>query len=463
MRVMRRNVVLLVVLIALVAIVTVYVRQRQSADRTAAEAAIRQEIVGRGTIIATVNATGNLAPQSQLNLYFAANAPQPVAAVKVNLGEPVEAGQVLARLDDRELVLAVTDADQSLKAATLRLAAMQAPPQAEDVAAAEASLRVARNQLYAASLGKTPEELEQARLNLVMAQNALNQTYATMDRLIEQNRWADKNALQSTADRQVEEAQIADQQYHAAQAAPPVGPIASAQAAVERAQADLDKLKRGPSADDLRIAELRISQAQAALDIARHNAQGAQLIAPFAGVVAAVNLHVGEPASGALPAIVLADVTRFHLDVSVDEVDVARVAAGQPVTVTLDALPNATLAATVESIAPSASVNAGVVSYAVRLALVPGTAALRGGMTATAAIVVARADEVVVVPNWSVARDRDTGQTFVGLLRNGKIEDVPVALGLRDELFSEVTQGVNEGDVVAVDTSQEKFRLLGGG
>jgi HlyD family secretion protein len=410
-----------------------------------------------------VNATGYLAPQSQLNLYFATNAPQPVAEVGVALGQAVQAGQVLARLDDQELKLAVTEAEQALAAASLKLKAIQDPPRAEDIALAEASLRLARNQVYAASLGKTPEEVEQARLNLVMAQNALNQTYATMDRLVAQNQWAQKNALQSQADRQVEEAQIADQQYHAAQGKPPVGPIASAQAAVERAQADLDKLKGGPTAEDVRIAELQVSQAQAAVDIARHNAAGTQITAPFDGVVAAVNLHVGEPAAAALPAIVLADVSRFHLDVSVDEVDVARVAAGQPVTITLDALPNLTLAATVERIAPSATVNAGVVSYAVRLDLAQTEAALRGGMTATAAIVVAQADDVVLVPNWSVARDRNTGQTFVGLLRAGKIDDVPVVLGLRDELFSEVKQGVSAGDVVAVGTSQDKFQLIGGG
>jgi HlyD family secretion protein len=99
----------------------------------------------------------------------------------------------------------------------------------------------------------------------------------------------------------------------------------------------------------------------------------------------------------------------------------------------------------------------------VRLALVESDAPLRGGMTATGAIVVAEARNVVLIPNWAIRRDRQTGEAFVGFLRNGVIEEVSVTLGLRDEAFSEIVSGVNVGDVIAVDTTREQFRLIGGG
>jgi HlyD family secretion protein len=133
------------------------------------------------------------------------------------------------------------------------------------------------------------------------------------------------------------------------------------------------------------------------------------------------------------------------------------------VTVTLDALPNAALQATVDRIAPSATVNAGVVSYAVRLALETGEAALRGGMTATAAIVVDEVREVVVVPNWAIRRDRDTGAAFASVLRAGVLQEVPVELGLRDEAVSQVVRGLTAGEVVAVQTTREQFSLFGVG
>jgi len=88
---------------------------------------------------------------------------------------------------------------------------------------------------------------------------------------------------------------------------------------------------------------------------------------------------------------------------------------------------------------------------------------VRAGMTATADIVVDEARDVVLVPNWAIRRDRDTGQAFVGILKNGQIEDIQVELGLRNDQFSEVKSGVNEGDVVAVNTAREQLRFFGGG
>jgi HlyD family secretion protein len=293
----------------------------------------------------------------------------------------------------------------------------------------------------------------------VLAQYALNQTYAAMDRLVEQGKFAEKNALQAQADQQVEAAQIANLRYQEAQQAPGYAQTASAQASVEQAQAALDRLRQGPDQADLDIATLQISQAEAALEIAQHNLANAVLTAPFAGVVAGVNLHLGEPA-GPLPAVVLADVSSFYLDVLVDEVDVASVRAGQSVTVTLDALPNLILSATVEKVAPVAQVNAGVVSYPVRLALAPVADQLRGGLTATAAIVVAEVRDVVLVPNWAIRRDRDTGAAFVSVLRNGALVEVPVTLGARDENYSEVVSGLEAGEIAAVSDQRDTFSII---
>jgi HlyD family secretion protein len=438
-----------------------YYWQQQELARRAAAVAVRQEVVQRGAILSTVSATGHLAAQSEVNLYFAGGAPLPVVELTVALGDRVRQGDVLARLENAELRLAVAEAEQSLEIARLRLALLQAPPRPEDLAVAEANLRLARNQVYAASLGQSPEAIEIARLNLILAQNALNQTYAAMERLVEQGRWAEKNALQAQADQQVEAAQIADLRYHAAQEKPGAGETASALAAVEQAQVALQRLQDGPGAEDVEIANLQISQAESALEIARLNLADALLVAPFDGVVSAVNLRLGEPAPAALPAVALADLSRFFLDVQVDEVDVASVAVGQPVSVTLDALPDLVLPAAIERIAPAAQANAGVVSYPVRLALSGAADALRGGMTATAAIVVAEVRDVVLVPNWAVRRDRDTGQAFVGVLRAGAIEDVPVVLGLRDEEYSQVLEGLAAGDIVAVSDQREQFSLFG--
>ncbi len=436
-----------------------YYQLQQAAARAAAAGAIRQAVIARGTILSTVNATGYLAAQEQTNLFFSASAPLTVVAVNAALGDRVAAGQVLARLDAADLLLAVIEAEQAVEAARLRLATLQAPARPEDIAVAEANLRVARNQVYSASLGQTPEQIEIARLNLVLAQNALNQTYTTMDRLVDQGKFAEKNALQGQADQQVEAAQIADLRYQQAQQGPGYGQAASALAAVEQAEVALARLQQGPDRADLDIAGLQVRQAEAALAIAQHNLDSAVITAPFDRVVSAVNLRVGERA-GPQPAFVLADVSRFYLDVLVDEVDIATVQAGQAVTVTLDALPNLLLSATVEKIAPVAQVNAGVVSYPVRLVLAAGAGQLRGGLTATAAIVVSEVHDVVLAPNWAIRRDRDTGAAYVSVLRDGALVEVPVTLGARDEEYSEVIAGVAAGEIAAVSDQRDTFSII---
>ena len=436
--------------------------QQGEAAALAAQAAIRQEVVGRGNMVATVSGTGFLEPQQQADLYFAAPSAGLVVEVSAEVGQAVHQGDVLARLDDSALQLAVSEAEQSLSAARLTLALLQAPPRPEDIAVAEANVRVAKNQVYSASQGQSADQVEIARLNLLLAQNRLNQTYATMDRLVEQNRWAEKNALQAQADNLVEAAQVADLRYHQAQAPAVYGPIAQAQAGVEQAEANLARLLAGTALEDIEIARRRIGQAQAALELAQYNLSGTVIVAPFDGLVASANLRVGEPAGG-LPAFTLVDASRFYLDVAVDEVDIASIVAGQAVTVTLDALPDLVLPAEVERIAPVAAINAGVVSYPVRLRLAATDTPLRAGMTATGAIVVREVRDVVLVPNWAILRNRETGQAYVGRLRDGIITDVPVTLGLRDEAYSEVTSGIQAGDVAAVDTARQTFSLFGGG
>jgi HlyD family secretion protein len=459
----RRNLLILAIVVLLAAVGGAYYWQQRLAAERAAREAIRREVVARGDIMSIVSATGSLQPEAEVNLFFTAASPLPVQKVNVTVGQAVKKGDVLAQLDPSDLELSVRQAEQALASADLALAQLLAPPRPEDIAAAEANLRLAKAQVYAASLGSSPESVQIAYLNLRIAQNSLNTTYATMDQLVAQGKWAEKNALQDQADQQVEAAQIADLRYHQAQQPPNPSKAAAQMGAVEQAQAALDRLKQGPSDDDLEIARRQVSQARAALELAQNNLRDAQIVAPFDGVAAAVNIRVGEPAPGGLPAIVLADVSRFHLVVFVDEVDVARVVPGQPVSVTLDALPDRLFSGRLDRVAPAATVNAGVVSYAVRINLAPTDAPARAGMTATADIVVDEARDVVLVPNWAIRRDRDTGQAFVGVLREGRIEDVPVELGLRNETFSQVIRGVNAGDVVAVSTAREQFSLFGGG
>lgn len=184
------------------------------------------------------------------------------------------------------------------------------------------------------------------------------------------------------------------------------GALAAAQAAVEQARANAASLNSGAAAPDLASAQAQIRSAQATLELAQLSRDDATLKAPIGGVVAEVNLKVGELPVATKTPVVLTDLSSFYVDVAVDEVDVSRISAGQAVTLTLDALPDLALPASVERVAPLSTTQSAVTAYQVRIAAKASDKRVRPGMSTNADIVVAREENVLVVPRRAVRNDR---------------------------------------------------------
>jgi HlyD family secretion protein len=263
---------------------------------------------------------------------------------------------------------------------------------------------------------------EQARYNLEAADKALAAAQARYDEVlagtdVNQVRAAEASVLAATAQRDV-------------------------------AKAQLDLLLSGATEEQIAAIEAQVEQARASLEQAELALETAALLAPFDGVVAAVGIKPGEMAPAGRPAITVLDASQFHITVSVDELDVGRLSAGQTAQITVEAFPNATLDGTVESIAPAATFEGSVVYYDVTIALAPTDVPIRADMTASATIVVEELSDVLLIPTWVVRVDRTTGQTYVDKQVGGQTERVDVTLGVRYEGFAEVIDGLREGDVV---------------
>jgi HlyD family secretion protein len=461
----KRNFVILGVSLLVLVTGTAYAYQRDAARRAAEAAAIRSALVTTGDIRASVSASGSIAPEAEVRLSFAVNGT--VLKVLVDVGEPVRQGQTLAQLDTTDLELAVAQAEQTHVLQQANLEQLETGPTEAEVKAAQAAVSSAQAAYSAARkvANAQPDQLVIAQQNLDKAAEHLRVAQWAYDNML--NTWFLKDyAPNSPQAEQLKNAQtdynVALADYNLKQAQINSSNVSAAYAQITQAQADLERLESGPGQAQLKAARAQVEQARITLEIAKQNLAQATLKAPFAGVIAAVNVKAGEPAAGAGPAFVVVDTSVFHLDVTVDEVDVARIAVGQPLTVTLDALAGESYSGHVDQIAPTATVNGGVVSYAVRLVLDTTGAALRAGMSATAEIVVDEARAVVLVPNWAIRRDRDTGQVYVSLMKDGKIAEVPVTLGLRNETVSEVKSGVQAGDTVAVSTLREQLSFFGG-
>jgi HlyD family secretion protein len=191
----------------------------------------------------------------------------------------------------------------------------------------------------------------------------------------------------------------------------------------------------------------------------------AQLIAPIDGRVASVLIKEGEQATPGAPAVTLVNEGAFHITVNVDEIDIDQIEVGQPVAITLDALPDRPVTGTVSEIAPTSNATSGVVTYLVTINIDEGQSeGLRPGLSASAIITVDEVNDVLVVPNWAIRLNRETGEAFVLLkAADGTISEVVVETGLRNDQFSEVVSGLNEGDVVVLTNVREGLNFFGGG
>ncbi len=109
----------------------------------------------------------------------------------------------------------------------------------------------------------------------------------------------------------------------------------------------------------------------------------AELRAPFAGTITDLSLKVGEYATSATPAVTIADLSSWVVKTTdLTEIDVVRVKEGQPVTLTLDAMPDVTLKGYVLSIAQNYAEKQGDIVYEVTVLLTDKQPNMRWGMTA---------------------------------------------------------------------------------
>jgi HlyD family secretion protein len=453
-------------------------------------AAQRTARLETGTLIATVNATGNIEPEAEIRLSF--QQAGTVAEVFFERGQAVRKGDVIAKLDTVDLELALAQAQASLEqaknallqaqtalenaktqeiiatanysrtvagvrkseidaartalaAAEANLAKLKAGPEPEDIAAAEAALRNAEAALrraqsnYDAAFALNPAAIgaHPAALELEQATNNYNSAKAQYDR-----------ATKGADDAQIKaaEQQVMNAKANLDKLLNPALRFDIEQAEAQLQQARLQvrnaEVQIANAENQVRLAEIQVRQAQRRLD-------QAVLKSPIDGVIAAVNIKAGElVGAGAQPAVVVADLSRYHINITVDEIDIAKVKIGQEVNITLDSLPGVEVKGKVSRISPTSRLVNGVVSYDVRVDIEPTEAELRSGMTANASIVLERRSGVLLAPNWAIRRDRNTGKSFLTLQVGDQLTEVEVQTGLRNDTFSEILSGAKAGDVV---------------
>ncbi len=400
---------------AVVVLVAAFLVTRMTNNKPAA-AAIRTAVVTRGDLAVTVSATGAVTATSQVDVRSRATGT--VTQVYVTEGARVSKGQLLATIDDP---------DTRASLAQARALVLQN----------EAAVATAKAKLQTLKSGARSEQVAQAKQAVVQAQANLDLAQSNRDR--QQQLFNEGFIPRATLDQ-------AQTQYQVAQAQ------------LRSAQQQLQLLESGPLSSDVAAAEADVRHAEAQLISARAGAQSVQerfnegfVRAPIAGMVAKRSLEVGQTviggtATSGTSVFTLADVTPLLASVSVDETDIARVRVGMPVTITVDALPDTTSEGVVQRIAPAGVVVQNVNQYTVTVEIKTPNPALRLGMTLNVDFLIARARNVLLVPNEAVRGKEDRVVFLVG--PQEKLTPHPVVTGISNGRLTEIKQGVEVGQRV---------------
>ena len=234
--------------------------------------------------------------------------------------------------------------------------------------------------------------------------------------------------------------------------------VINAERTLDEKTKSLDKLKQAPDESDIKSKTLAVEQKQRALDAAREALADCIITAPFDGVVAAIDIKTGdEISSGASVATIITG--NQVASITLNEVDIAKVEAGQKAALSFSAVDGLTITGKVAQVGVMGSVSQGVVSYEVVIALDEVNPQVKSGMSVSAAVITQIKQNVLLVPSTAVKTAND-GSAYVLMEPSGEGADaVPreqaVSIGLSDDQNTEIISGINEGDRVAVSSSKQ--------
>jgi len=472
----RRNILLGVLAVVIVAAggTGYYLLKKRATPVTTQTSALQTATVTRGNIKLFASGTGTLVSPNQATFGFSASGQ--VTQVLVKVGDVVDAGQLLARLDDTTAQAQYTSAVNALEALTspsaiataqqavatdqvnitnyrATLAYLISPDVlywTEEVARAEQALTKAQADAAANPSAKTDAAVQKAQATLKADKNALAQ--ATLDywndyvpdtflTVITKGRTVTKQVVppspadttKAWADYDLAKQSLVDDQNYLTAITTgtiPAGATGSTIAAFQSAQQ-------------------AVATAKTALD-------DTNLYSALHGTVMSLGFAVGDTA-GSSSTITVSNLDQpYTLEIFLDQSDWSNIQVGYPVEVTFDLLPNNVYTGKVISIDPELSSTNGSLYVHAHVQLDTNVkTALPFGTSASVDVIGGEATNVLLVPIEAL-HEISAGQYSVFVMVNGKPEVRMVEVGLQDATHAEIKSGLNAGDVVTTGITVTK-------
>jgi HlyD family secretion protein len=487
---------LLIVILVIAGLITggyfLYGRVFSSQTSTAEETPLQTAKATKGDLILYANGTGTVVPAAESSFGF--NTSGQIKEISVKVGDTVEAGQVLARVDDTDAKIELAEAQEAMNALTSAAATATAR---QTLATAQSDFDTAKEKLeflISPEVLYWEEKVAERQQLLTDAQTAAQtdmsdgakqkvndaetslayaQAQLKYFQTVYEESYIPKNFTQyrtrTFGGKTITEAiQVEDEETGKMVDLinpPTEGEIGMARAAYDLAKASigeaqiyLDVLKgkeipEGATGSNL----VTYIETKHALETAEYNLNATKLLAPISGTVTALDMNVGDLVSGTALVTISNLEQPYALDAYLDAKDWGAVKTGYDVEVSFDILPGQIFTGRVTNVYPTLDTESSN-SELIHITAVLDDAItyeLPSGSAASVDVVGGRAENAVLVPVEALHEiEGDKYTLFV--VQNGILRLRVVEVGLQDLTKAQILSGLNAGDTVTTGVVETK-------
>lgn len=369
-----------------------------------------------------ITASGTIVPIQTVNLNPKTSGR--LADLRVEQGDRVAKGQLVARMETKDLEAERNQALANLAQAQANLSLLKAGSRPEAIGQAQATVEQAQAEVTAA----------QARFNLANERARRNQALATegaisrdrLDEVLNEARSARANLEQ-------------------------------AQARLRNTNQQLSQQQNGPRTQEIEQAAAQVAAARARLQAVENQLEDTMIYAPFAGIITQTGAKVGafvtptSFASSTSSATFIATLANgLEILAKVPEVDIGQIKLGQDVEIRADAYPDQVFRGKVRLVAPEAVVEQNVTSFQVRVQIMTGKDQLRSGMNTDLTFLGRQLDQALIVPTVAIVTNKGQTGVLVPDDRN-RPRFQPVTIGPTIGNQTQILNGVQPGEPVFVE------------
>jgi HlyD family secretion protein len=414
--------------------------------------------VHRGSIDLRISATGTVRPFNQVKL-----SPKYTGLIKtlaVQQGDHVKAGQIVAAMDDSNLLGQYRAAAGAYEAAKAAYEKTMHGSRLQEVADAQAQLDRAQAAVQGATM---VVNRARAEITSIKAQLLRDETNARrMKQLTSAGAISDQDGLNAFTAAEMSRAQVdrTHQDLQQSEAA-----LAQARAEYKSAQQKYSLVKEGFRKEDVEAARQAMAQAAGNLEYIKSQLDDTKIRAPFDGTVTQKYAEIGaivapttaSTNNSATSSSILSLAGRLEMVAAVAETDIENIHPGQEVLITAGAYPGRVFHGKVTLIAPEAIVTQNVTSFEIHTSIDDDPdGKLMSGMNVNSEFIAGRKENVLLIPTVSVVTKKArTGVFTPG--PDGAPKFTSVKLGSTSDTETIVTEGLKEGDEIFIALSKEQL------